>query len=179
MRNRHDRHRSDRSSSGSHRRNSSIRSAPAHPRGLPALEQHDTSHYNISEEHDPIADVSSPCSSTSSCQEPLLATAEQGSSQHHSGNKHKRKVGVANQSYFQPAPRNILPLRRIVIEQRVPPSLLTDKILSNEEAVELFQIFFDNCNPQYVQLDRTRYKCRIDDEEGLIYSARLHAAAAS
>lgn len=60
------------------------------------------------------------------------------------------RVGVANQAYFQPGPMNILPLRRIVIEQRMPPSLLTDKVLTSEEAVELFQIYFERCNPQCV-----------------------------
>ncbi|KAG0150005.1 hypothetical protein CROQUDRAFT_652989 [Cronartium quercuum f. sp. fusiforme G11] len=149
LRSRHDRHRSDRSSSGSHRRTSSARSAPSHPRNLSALDQHEASHYHISEEHVPLDVASSPSSSNSSLQESTPATADEAGNKHH-----KRKVGVANQSYFQPAQRNVLPLRRIVIEQQIPPSLLTDKILSSDEAVELFQIFFDKCNPHCCILER-------------------------
>ncbi|GAA5974497.1 hypothetical protein JCM11641_002056 [Rhodosporidiobolus odoratus] len=54
-------------------------------------------------------------------------------------------LGMANRNYFAPGPMNILPLRRIVIEQRMPPALLEEKILSVEEVVELFEIFFSQC----------------------------------
>lgn len=57
-----------------------------------------------------------------------------------------RKFGVANTRYFQPGPLNILPLRRIVIEHRMPPTLLVEKILTIEEVVELFDLFFSKCH---------------------------------
>ncbi|GAA5822507.1 hypothetical protein JCM11251_006362 [Rhodosporidiobolus azoricus] len=56
-----------------------------------------------------------------------------------------KKLGMANRNYFAPGPMNILPLRRIVIEQRMPPALLEEKILSVEEVVELFALFFEHC----------------------------------
>lgn len=158
LRNRHDRHRSDRSSSGSHRRTSSVRSMPPDQRTLSALDEQDGLRHHIAEESEPLGqddDNSSQCSSTSSLQEPTSAVVDECHTSHHHSNKtHKRKVGVANQSYFQPAPRHTLPLRRIVIEQRAPPAILTDKILTSEEAVELFQIFFDKCNPHCCILER-------------------------
>lgn len=57
------------------------------------------------------------------------------------GRRKKTKLGVANTGYFQPGPMNILPLRRIVIEQRMPPALLVEKILTIEEVVELFALY--------------------------------------
>ncbi|GAA6004116.1 hypothetical protein JCM10207_002434 [Rhodosporidiobolus poonsookiae] len=57
----------------------------------------------------------------------------------------KKPLGMANRNYFAPGPMNILPLRRIVIEQRMPPALLEEKILSVEEVVELFALFFEHC----------------------------------
>ncbi|GAA5907259.1 hypothetical protein JCM6882_008404 [Rhodosporidiobolus microsporus] len=56
-----------------------------------------------------------------------------------------KKLGMANRNYFAPGPMNILPLRRIVIEQRMPPALLEEKILTVEEVVELFELFFEHC----------------------------------
>lgn len=41
---------------------------------------------------------------------------------------------------------NILPLRRIVIEQRMPPALLVEKIVTIDEVVELFALFFSHCH---------------------------------
>ncbi|EGG03269.1 uncharacterized protein MELLADRAFT_72599 [Melampsora larici-populina 98AG31] len=127
---------------------------PPDQRTLSALDEHDVSRHHIAEESEPMGqddDNLSQCSSALSLQEPTSAVADKSNTNHHHSSKtHKRKVGVANQSYFQPAPRHTLPLRRIVIGQRAPPALLTDKILTNEEAIELFQIFFDKCNPQYV-----------------------------
>ncbi|BGP26143.1 zn(2)-C6 transcription factor [Rhodotorula toruloides] len=61
------------------------------------------------------------------------------------GKKKKKELGMANRNYFAPGPMNILPLRRIVIEQRMPPALLEEKILSVEEVVELFALFFEHC----------------------------------
>ncbi|BGP18069.1 hypothetical protein JCM10213v2_006120 [Rhodosporidiobolus nylandii] len=57
----------------------------------------------------------------------------------------KKPMGMANRNYFAPGPMNILPLRRIVIEQRMPPALLEEKILSVEEVVELFELYFTQC----------------------------------
>lgn len=83
------------------------------------------------------------------------------------GKKKKVELGMANRNYFAPGPMNsklsrfvffefvkhsssmfytVLPLRRIVIEQRMPPALLEEKILSVEEVVELFEIFFTHCH---------------------------------
>ncbi|KAM0751306.1 hypothetical protein T439DRAFT_380294 [Meredithblackwellia eburnea MCA 4105] len=58
----------------------------------------------------------------------------------------RTKLGVANASYFSPGPMNILPLRRIVIEHRMPPALLIEKIVSIEEVVELFTLYFEKCH---------------------------------
>lgn len=60
---------------------------------------------------------------------------------------------MANTGYFQPGPMNILPLRRIVIEQRMPPTLLVEKIVSIEEVVELFAIYFEHCHKMCPFLD--------------------------
>lgn len=62
-------------------------------------------------------------------------------------------MGVANSTYFQPGPMNILPLRRIVIEQRMPPALLIEKIVTVGEVVELFELFFEHCHRQAPFLD--------------------------
>ncbi|GAA5934373.1 Zn(II)2Cys6 transcription factor [Sporobolomyces koalae] len=67
--------------------------------------------------------------------------------------KKKVELGMANRNYFAPGPMNILPLRRIVIEQRMPPALLEEKILSVEEVVELFEIFFTHCHRHAPFLD--------------------------
>lgn len=69
------------------------------------------------------------------------------------GKKKKVELGMANRNYFAPGPMNILPLRRIVIEQRMPPALLEEKILSVEEVVELFEIFFTHCHKHAPFLD--------------------------
>jgi hypothetical protein len=45
----------------------------------------------------------------------------------------------AHRSNFVTGPG--LPLRRLVIESRQPPTLLTEKILSVEEVVELFNMW--------------------------------------
>ncbi|KAK4051002.1 hypothetical protein OIV83_003131 [Microbotryomycetes sp. JL201] len=65
----------------------------------------------------------------------------------------RSRLGMGNPSYFQPGPMNILPLRRIVFEQRMPPALLEEKILSVEEVVELFSIFFEHCHRHAPFLD--------------------------
>ncbi|KAK4050348.1 hypothetical protein OIO90_005141 [Microbotryomycetes sp. JL221] len=65
----------------------------------------------------------------------------------------RSRLGMGNPSYFQPGPMNILPLRRIVFEQRMPPALLEEKILSVEEVVELFAIFFEHCHRHAPFLD--------------------------
>lgn len=65
----------------------------------------------------------------------------------------RQKLGVANNSYFQPGPMNIMPLRKIVIEQRMPPEILVDKVVTVEEVVELFAIFFAHCHRHTPFLD--------------------------
>ncbi|KAI5481117.1 hypothetical protein MNV49_005552 [Pseudohyphozyma bogoriensis] len=55
----------------------------------------------------------------------------------------KQKLGLAN----------FLPLRRIVIEHRMPPALLVEKIVTVEEVVELFSIFFERCHSACPILD--------------------------
>lgn len=91
--------------------------------------------------------------------------------------KKKSKLGLSNAGYFQPGPMNsepgghgaggqgrrsladsngrcaVLPLRRIVIEQRMPPALLVENILSIDEVIELFAIFFEHCHRQSPFLD--------------------------
>ncbi|KAK0543055.1 hypothetical protein OC846_003662 [Tilletia horrida] len=61
--------------------------------------------------------------------------------------------GVASSTYFKPGPFNNLPLRRIIIEREVPPELLTKGIVSSEEVLDLFRIFFHNCSTHVVLLD--------------------------
>lgn len=51
------------------------------------------------------------------------------------------------------SPRAVLPLRRIVIEQRMPPALLEEKIVSIEEVVELFALYFEHCSRHSPVLD--------------------------
>jgi len=83
----------------------------------------------------------------------------------------RSRLGMGNPSYFQPGPMNselspplealqkltsfsaVLPLRRIVIEQRMPPALLEEKIVTVDEVVELFAIFFEHCHRQCPFLD--------------------------
>ncbi|KAK0519435.1 hypothetical protein OC842_007458, partial [Tilletia horrida] len=64
-----------------------------------------------------------------------------------------RALGVASSSYFKPGPLSNLALRRIVIEREIPPQLLTQGIISSEEILELFQIFFHNCSTHVILLD--------------------------
>ncbi|GAA5920439.1 hypothetical protein JCM1841_004552 [Sporobolomyces salmonicolor] len=80
------------------------------------------------------------------------APDEEGAGQR-DGKKKKVELGMANRNYFAPGPMNILPLRRIVIEQRMPPALLEEKIVTVEEVVELFEIFFTHCHRQAPFLD--------------------------
>ncbi|GAA5917930.1 hypothetical protein JCM5296_007001 [Sporobolomyces johnsonii] len=80
------------------------------------------------------------------------APGEEGAGER-DGKKKKVELGMANRNYFAPGPMNILPLRRIVIEQRMPPALLEEKILTVEEVVELFEIFFTHCHRQAPFLD--------------------------
>ncbi|KAH8918123.1 hypothetical protein BT69DRAFT_1285999 [Atractiella rhizophila] len=56
----------------------------------------------------------------------------------------QRPVGLASKAYFLPTAMNILPLRRVVIESRMPPAILTEKIVTIEEAVALFRIYFEH-----------------------------------
>ncbi|KAE8267569.1 hypothetical protein A4X09_0g4773 [Tilletia walkeri] len=64
-----------------------------------------------------------------------------------------RALGVASSSYFKPGPLSNLPLRRVIIEREIPPKLLTQGIISSEEILELFQIFFHYCSVHVVLLD--------------------------
>ncbi|PWN36324.1 uncharacterized protein FA14DRAFT_114933, partial [Meira miltonrushii] len=63
------------------------------------------------------------------------------------------KVGVASETYFKPGPMTILPLRKIVIERELAPDLLTQGIVTSEEVLELFQVFFHNCSQHVVLFD--------------------------
>jgi hypothetical protein len=40
-----------------------------------------------------------------------------------------------------------------VIESSRPPSILVDKVITFEEAEELFKVYFDYCHRQYVEFD--------------------------
>ena len=61
------------------------------------------------------------------------------------GPEKPRPIGLANQGYFKPGSISFLPLRKLVIEQRIPPAILTEEIVNVDEVVELFQIFFEHC----------------------------------
>lgn len=63
------------------------------------------------------------------------------------------KVGVASETYFKPGPMTILPLRKIVIERELAPELLTSGIVTSEEVLELFRIFFHHCSQHVVLFD--------------------------
>ncbi|SPO47339.1 uncharacterized protein PSANT_05027 [Moesziomyces antarcticus] len=65
----------------------------------------------------------------------------------------KIPLGVASQNYFRPGPMTILPLRRIIIEREMPPELLTLGIVSSEEVLDLFSIFFRRCTQHLCLLD--------------------------
>ncbi|KAF9645083.1 hypothetical protein BDM02DRAFT_3190029 [Thelephora ganbajun] len=62
------------------------------------------------------------------------------------------KVGVASEVYFKPGPINILPLRRLYIENRVQPEMLN--FTSTEDVLALFNIYFDHMNGHSKLLDR-------------------------
>ena len=62
-------------------------------------------------------------------------------------------LGVASDTYFKPGPMTILPLRRIIIEREMPPELLTTGIVTSEEVLDLFRIFFSNCCQHLLLLD--------------------------
>ncbi|KAL9932991.1 hypothetical protein V8E36_008246 [Tilletia maclaganii] len=62
-------------------------------------------------------------------------------------------LGFASSTYFKPGPISNLPLRRIIIEREIPPQLLTQGILTSEEILELFRIFFHNCATHMLLLD--------------------------
>ncbi|CDS01907.1 hypothetical protein [Sporisorium scitamineum] len=67
--------------------------------------------------------------------------------------KRKIPLGVASQNYFRPGPMTILPLRRIIIEREMPPELLTLGIVTSEEVLDLFGIFFRRCTQHVGLLD--------------------------
>ncbi|GAC99867.1 hypothetical protein PHSY_007470 [Pseudozyma hubeiensis SY62] len=67
--------------------------------------------------------------------------------------KSKIPLGVASQNYFRPGPMTILPLRRIIIEREMPPELLTLGIVTSEEVLDLFSIFFRRCTQHVCLLD--------------------------
>lgn len=69
------------------------------------------------------------------------------------GTKSKIPLGVASQNYFRPGPMTILPLRRIIIEREMPPELLTLGIVTSEEVLDLFGIFFRRCTQHVCLLD--------------------------
>ncbi|KAK9896743.1 hypothetical protein P389DRAFT_172123 [Cystobasidium minutum MCA 4210] len=56
------------------------------------------------------------------------------------------KLGVANDAYFQPGPFNILPLRQLMIDKNLPSPLLTERIITVEEAVMLFNLYHKECS---------------------------------
>lgn len=64
-----------------------------------------------------------------------------------------QNIGVASDIYFKPGPMTILPLRKIVIERELAPELLTQGIVSSEEVLELFRIFFLYCGQHVVMFD--------------------------
>ncbi|EST08977.1 hypothetical protein PSEUBRA_001305 [Kalmanozyma brasiliensis GHG001] len=69
------------------------------------------------------------------------------------GSSRQIPLGVASQNYFRPGPMTILPLRRIIIEREMPPELLTLGIVTSEEVLDLFSIFFRRCTQHVCLLD--------------------------
>ncbi|SPO36640.1 uncharacterized protein PSFLO_02111 [Pseudozyma flocculosa] len=69
------------------------------------------------------------------------------------GAERKPRLGLASDSYFKPGPMTILPLRRIIIEREMPPELLTLGIVTSEEVLDLFRIFFHHCSQHMLLLD--------------------------
>lgn len=62
-------------------------------------------------------------------------------------------LGVASKTYFRPGPMSMLPLRKVIIDRELPPELLTSGVVSDEEVLDLFSIFFHNCAQHIVLLD--------------------------
>ncbi|KAH7889471.1 fungal-specific transcription factor domain-containing protein [Phlebopus sp. FC_14] len=63
-----------------------------------------------------------------------------------------RRLGVASDNYFRPGPMTILPLRRLYIERQIQPEMLS--FVGTNEAVALFNIYFDHMNMHCHLLDR-------------------------
>lgn len=78
-----------------------------------------------------------------------------------SSSKFKRKgslsdepaLGVASKTYFRPGPMSMLPLRKVIIDRELPPELLTSGTVSDSEVLDLFSIFFHNCDQHIILLD--------------------------
>ncbi|KDN37751.1 hypothetical protein K437DRAFT_259683, partial [Tilletiaria anomala UBC 951] len=70
-----------------------------------------------------------------------------------SGGKEPVSLGVANETYFKPGPMTILPLRQIIIERDFQVEILTQGIVSSEEVLDLFKIFFNYCMQHVFLLD--------------------------
>lgn len=56
-------------------------------------------------------------------------------------------------NYFNPGPLQIIPLRRIIIEQRLASVLITEKIVTFSEVEELFELYFSKCHLALAILD--------------------------
>lgn len=62
-------------------------------------------------------------------------------------------LGIANQSYFRPSFISYLSLRKFLIERELPPTLLDDGVVTEEEATDLFRVFFQSCIHYALLLD--------------------------
>lgn len=73
--------------------------------------------------------------------------------QNGSGQRPSQQYGLANDSYFRPSSMVPAPVARPKSESDRPPELLTDGIITSEEAIELFRIFFHYCSLHMFLLD--------------------------
>lgn len=68
-----------------------------------------------------------------------------------SGDEPRPQYGVANETYFHPSSASAS--RAVENGTDSPPDLLTENIVSSEEALELFRIFFHHCSLHMFLLD--------------------------
>lgn len=80
-----------------------------------------------------------------------LADKNTSSGEGHARKRHSVQFGVANDTYFHPS-TNSAP-RACENGAESPPELLTEGVVSSEEALELFRIFFHHCSLHMYLLD--------------------------
>lgn len=68
-----------------------------------------------------------------------------------SGDEPRPQIGVANETYFHPGSASAPRISENGVDS--PPELLTENIVSSEEVLELFRIFFHHCSLHMFLLD--------------------------